>query len=94
MAILSDVAKRLPSPNSEYKKSDTWPRRAEKNQPLSDFFGQRIRLKSGSNASVPLGIVLLFPFLVVVLILLLFVRSPGSESVNTMPGGGTPPSIR
>jgi mannosyltransferase len=58
------------------------------------FFQRRIQLKGGSSVSVPLGIVLLFPFLVVVLILLLFASSPDSDNVKTMPGAGTPPSIR
>jgi mannosyltransferase len=62
--------------------------------PQSGIFQRRVQLKGGSSVSVPLGVILLFPFLVVVLILLLFAKSPDSDNVKTMPGAGTPPSIR
>lgn len=86
MGILRDVVR-------DQDKSDKWPRRAEKNAPPLEFFRQRIRFNGGSNVSIPLGIVLLFPLLVAVLIVVLFVRTPGSDSVQ-MPETGTPPSIR
>lgn len=94
MGILRDVAQRLPSPKREPEKRDVHSRHGKKVSPQAGFFQRRVQLKGGSSFSVPLGIVLLFPCLVVVLILLLFARSPGSDPVKTMPGAGTPPSIR
>ncbi|KAB8067797.1 nucleotide-diphospho-sugar transferase [Aspergillus leporis] len=57
------------------------------------FFKRRIRLKGNSSISIPLGFVLLFPCLVIVLVLLLFVRHPSSPGGILIPAG-TPPSIR
>ncbi|KAL5341543.1 nucleotide-diphospho-sugar transferase [Aspergillus crustosus] len=57
------------------------------------FFRRRIRLKGNSSISIPLGFVLLFPCIVIVLILLLFVRHPSSPGGILIPAG-TPPSIR
>lgn len=68
-------------------------RRAERLFPRFAFFRRRIRLKSDSRASIPLGAVLVFPCLVLVLIMLLFMRSPDSQGMMNMPAG-TPPSIR
>lgn len=89
-----DVAQKLASPKRNRDRPENRPRHGKKVSPETGFFQRRVQLKGGSSFSVPLGIVLLFPFLVVILILLLFAKSPDSDSVKTMPGAGTPPSIR
>jgi len=57
------------------------------------FFRKPLRLKGNSSISIPLGVVLLFPCIVVVLILVLFVRHPKSGVGILMPAGA-PPAIR
>ncbi|EGD90088.1 hypothetical protein H112_02559 [Trichophyton rubrum D6] len=57
------------------------------------FFKRRIRLRRNSSISIPLGLVLLFPCIVIILIVLLFVTHPSSPGGMLMPTG-TPPSIR
>jgi mannosyltransferase len=57
------------------------------------FFKRPLRLKGNSSISIPLGVVLLFPCIVVVLILVLFVRHPKSGVGILMPAGA-PPAIR
>lgn len=57
------------------------------------FFKRRIKLKSNSSISIPLGFVLLFPSIVVLLILILVVKHPSSTGRILIPAG-TPPSIR
>lgn len=57
------------------------------------FFQRPLRLRGNSAVSIPLGVVLIFPVLVVVLILVLFVRHPSSPGRILMPAG-SPPSIR
>lgn len=57
------------------------------------FFRRPLRLKGNSSISVPLGVVVLFPCIVVVLILVLFVRHPSSPGRILMPAGA-PPAIR
>ena len=58
-----------------------------------EFFRRPLRLKGNSTISVPLGVVLLFPCIVVVFILFLFASHPASPVRNMMPAG-TPPSIK
>lgn len=89
-----DVAQKLASPKRDDNTSGDRLRPSKKMAPKSGFFQRRIQLKGGSPISVPFGIVLLFPVLVVMLILLLFAKSQDADSVNTMPVAGTPPSIR
>ncbi|KAK3115480.1 O-glycoside alpha-1,2-mannosyltransferase 4 [Teratosphaeriaceae sp. CCFEE 6253] len=57
------------------------------------FFRKRIRIRGNSKFSVPLYLVLLFPVLVLLIILLLFVRHPNSPGGRLIPAGA-PPSIR
>ncbi|KAI9370584.1 nucleotide-diphospho-sugar transferase [Aspergillus egyptiacus] len=91
MGLVQRVRKWLPSAPSlplddpSYEKGRKLPRLA--------FFSRRIRLKGNSSISIPLGFVLLFPCIVIVLILLLFVRHPSSPGGILIPAG-TPPSIR
>ena len=89
-----DVAQKLASPRRDGDTSGSRLRPSKKMTPKAGFFQRRIQLKGGSSVSVPLGIVLLFPVLVMMLILLLFAKSHDADSVNTMPVAGTPPSIR
>lgn len=91
MSLFQRIAKQLPSSPSlplddtSREKGSVFPRLA--------FFQRRIRLKGNSSISIPLGFVLLFPCLVIILILLLFVRHPSSPGGILIPAG-TPPSIR
>ncbi|KAI1333543.1 alpha-1,2 mannosyltransferase KTR1 [Xylariaceae sp. FL0016] len=57
------------------------------------FFRRPLRLRGNSSISVPLGVVILFPCIVVILILVLFVRHPNSPGRILMPAGA-PPAIR
>ncbi|KAK3944382.1 putative mannosyltransferase KTR5 [Diplogelasinospora grovesii] len=57
------------------------------------FFRRPLRLRGNSSISVPLGVVILFPCIVVILILVLFVRHPSSPGRILMPAGA-PPAIR
>ncbi|KAI5920476.1 alpha-1,2 mannosyltransferase KTR1 [Camillea tinctor] len=57
------------------------------------FFRRPLRLRGNSSISVPLGVVVLFPCVVVILILVLFVRHPSSPGMILMPAG-SPPAIR
>ena len=57
------------------------------------FFRRRIRLKGNSSISIPLGVVLLFPCIVVALVVILFIRHPSSPGRILLPAG-SPPSIR
>lgn len=94
MGFMQDLSRRLPSSKGSLDKLDDLSRHAEKVSPRLAFFRRRIRLKGNSTVSLPLGLVLLFPCLVIILILVLFVRSPDSQGIMNMPGGGVPPSIR
>lgn len=57
------------------------------------FFRRPLRLRGNSTISIPLGMVILFPLIVVILILILFVRHPNSPGRILMPAGA-PPAIR
>lgn len=57
------------------------------------FFRRPLRLRGNSSISVPLGVVLLFPCIIVIVILVLLVRHPDSPVGNALPAG-TAPAIR
>lgn len=57
------------------------------------FFRRRIRLRGNSKISIPLGAVVLFPCIVIIMILVLIVRHPSSPGRILLPAGA-PPSIR
>lgn len=57
------------------------------------YLRRPLRLRGNSAISVPLGVVLLFPVIVIILILVLFVRHPSSTGRILMPAGA-PPAIR
>ncbi|GFF40926.1 O-glycoside alpha-1,2-mannosyltransferase homolog 4 [Aspergillus udagawae] len=91
MSFIQRIVKRLPStPNLPFDDSS---REKARNFSRFAFLKRRIRLKGNSSISIPLGFVLLFPCLVIILILLLFVRHPASPGGILIPAG-TPPSIR
>lgn len=78
-----------PSPPS----LDAWKNDKGKGFSKLSFFKRRIRLKGNSSISVPLGFVLLFPSIVVLLILILFIKHPSNPGGILVPAG-TPPTIR
>jgi mannosyltransferase len=94
MALFQDLTRRQPNAKDDSpEKTDDAPRRAAKYAPRKSFWNRRVRLTSDSSLSVPLGLVLLFPCLVIIVILTLFARSPDSNDLMNMPTG-TPLSVR
>ncbi|KAK4639913.1 O-glycoside alpha-1,2-mannosyltransferase 4 [Podospora bellae-mahoneyi] len=57
------------------------------------YLKRPMRLRGNSTVSVPLGVVVLFPVIVVILILVLFVRHPSNPGRILIPAGA-PPAIR
>lgn len=57
------------------------------------FFRRPLRLRGNSAVSVPLGVVILFPLIVVLVILILFVLHP-SSGVSILIPSGSPPAVR
>ncbi|KAK4195363.1 glycolipid 2-alpha-mannosyltransferase-domain-containing protein [Triangularia verruculosa] len=57
------------------------------------YLKRPMRLRGNSSVSVPLGVVVLFPVIVVILILVLFVRHPSNPGRILIPAGA-PPAIR
>lgn len=92
MGLIQNLAKRMPSPPN-LPSLDEISRQQERLLPKLGFFRRRIRLKGNSSISIPLGAVLLFPLLVIILILVLIVRHPSSSGTILMPAGA-PPLIR
>jgi len=92
MGFVQGLVKRIPSSLNPPPADDF---RSEKAQalPALSFFRRRIRLKGNSSISIPLGFVLLFPCIVVLLILIIVVQHPSSPGRILMPAG-SPPSIR
>jgi mannosyltransferase len=88
------LRKRMPSAeNMPTLKSLNLKDASEKLSPRLGFFKRRVRIRGNSKISVPLYLVLLFPALVLILILVLFVRHPDSPAARLIPSGA-PPSIR
>ncbi|KAF4551149.1 Glycolipid 2-alpha-mannosyltransferase-like protein 3 [Elsinoe fawcettii] len=92
MDLLQSVKKRFPS-SATMPTFENLSKTTEKITPRMSFFKRRIRLKGNSRISIPLGIVLIFPCIVIILILVLFVRHPDSPGRILMPAGA-PPTIR
>ena len=92
MGLIQQLSRRIPSTKALPSFSDL---RNEKVRivPSLSFFKRRIRLKGNSKISIPLGAVLLFPCLVIILIIVLIVRHPSSPGSLMMPAGA-PPAIR
>lgn len=91
MGFVQRMLKRMPS-SPNLPTMDEVKTKAKTSSRLA-FFRRPLRLKGNSSISIPLGVVLLFPCIVVVLILVLFVRHPKSGVGILMPAG-TPPAIR
>ncbi|OQO14541.1 hypothetical protein B0A48_01419 [Cryoendolithus antarcticus] len=66
---------------------------SEKLTPRWEFLRKRIRIRGNSKISVPLYVVLLFPAIILILVLVIFVRHPDSPAGRLIPSGA-PPSIR
>ena len=92
MGLLQSLYKRLSSVSSPPPLDDISYEKYKSSSRLA-FFRRRIRLKGNSKVSVPLGAVLLFPCIVIVLILVLIIRHPSSTGGMLMPAGA-PPTIR
>ncbi|MCJ1355938.1 MAG: alpha-1,2-mannosyltransferase (Kre5) [Icmadophila ericetorum] len=98
MGLVQNIVKRIPSsPNlPSLEKLPTLgglSRQKERITPRLAFFRRRIRLKGNSKISVPLGTVLLFPCIVIIVILVLVARHPTNPVRRLLPAG-SPPSIR
>jgi mannosyltransferase len=68
-------------------------RDSKHNKPVDSrmaFFRRPLRLKGNSTISVPLGVVIFFPMLVLILIFILFVSHPSSPGHFLIPGGAAP----
>ncbi|KAK2605883.1 O-glycoside alpha-1,2-mannosyltransferase 4 [Conoideocrella luteorostrata] len=95
MDLFRRASRMVPSPKLQLPAHDE-KRGSTKRQTLASrlaFFRRPLRLRGNSTVSVPLGVVLIFPLIVVVLILVLFVRHPSSPGRILMPAGA-PPAIR
>ncbi len=92
MGFVQRVMKRLPSAPNLPTADEGKTSKSKTNMRLA-FFRRPLRLRGNSSISIPLGVVLLFPCIVVVLILVLFVRHPKSGVGMLMPAGA-PPAIR
>lgn len=91
MGLVQKIIKRIPStPNPSL---DDLSSHKDHAIPKLAFFRRRIRLKGNSKISIPLGVVLLFPCIVVILILILIIVHPASPGTIFIPAGA-PPAIR
>ncbi|KXT05441.1 hypothetical protein AC578_11100 [Pseudocercospora eumusae] len=97
MDLVKGISKRLPSsenlPTLKSLHMTSLKDVSEKVTPRLSFFKKRIRIRGNSKVSVPLYLVLLFPAIVVIAILTLFLRHPDSPGARLIPSG-SPPSIR
>ncbi len=92
MGLVPNLIKRIPSVPSPPPLDDPTREKHKASTRLA-FFKRRIRLKGNSKISVPLGAVLLFPCIVIILILVLVIRHDSSTGGMLMPAGA-PPTIR
>ncbi|KAI9749418.1 MAG: hypothetical protein M4579_006884 [Chaenotheca gracillima] len=92
MGFVQQLAKRIPS-SQNLPSLDDISKSKERLAPRLTFFRRRIRLKGNSSISIPLGVVLLFPCIVIICILILVVRHPSSP-VGVIIPSGAPPAIR
>ncbi|KAI9796968.1 MAG: hypothetical protein M1825_006282 [Sarcosagium campestre] len=94
MGLVQNIIKRIPStPNIASLDEPSSPEKKDRFLPKFAFFRRRMRLKGNSSISIPLGVVLLFPCIVIIAILILIVRHPSSPGRILMPAGA-PPAIR
>ncbi|KAI0862398.1 nucleotide-diphospho-sugar transferase [Xylaria cubensis] len=87
--VPSAIGSTSPLPTADEKRNG---RRNQLHSRLA-FLRRPLRLRGNSSISVPLGVVVLFPIIVLVLILVLFVRHPSSPGRILIPAG-SPPAIR
>ena len=92
MGLVGDFMNRIPSSPSIASLQDLTNEK-ERLVPRLSFFKRRIRLQGNSKISVPLGIVLLFPLIVIILIIALVAKHNASPGSLMMPAGA-PPAIR
>lgn len=92
MSFLQSIKKRIPTarPAAPLDGDES---KADKLSPRLAFLRRRIRIKGNSSISIPLGLVVLFPTIVIILIIVIFVRHPSSPGKLLVPAGA-PPSIR
>lgn len=97
MEAIKGLQKRLPSasdlPTLKSLRNTSFKDASEKVAPRLSFFKKRLRIRGNSKISVPLYLVLLFPCLIVIVILTLFVRHPDSPGARLIPSGA-PPTYR
>ena len=93
MGFVQRIIKRLPSSADLPTLDDSKVKGKSKPSSRLAFFRRPLRLKGNSSISIPLGVVLLFPCIVVLLILLIFVRHHKS-GVGVFIPTGAPPAIR
>ncbi|KAJ3571532.1 hypothetical protein NPX13_g5343 [Xylaria arbuscula] len=96
MDIIRRAYRRVPSPGGVSPLPTTDEKRNNRRHQLQArlaFLRRPLRLRGNSSISVPLGVVVLFPCIVLILILVLFVRHPSSPGRILIPAG-SPPAIR
>lgn len=97
METIRGLQKRLPTasdlPTLKSLQNASLKDASEKIAPRLSFFKKRLRIRGNSKISVPLYLVLLFPCLIVIVILTLFVRHPDSPGARLIPSGA-PPTYR
>jgi len=87
MDVIKGLQRRLPFSNQRVVKG--FPTTSEKLKPRRlSFLQRKIRIRGGSNLSVPLYVVLLLPLALLVILLLIFVR-PSSGGGGLMSTGGS-----
>ncbi|EKG20425.1 Glycosyl transferase family 15 [Macrophomina phaseolina MS6] len=92
MSFLQSIKKRIPTART-VAPLDGEETKADRLSPRLAFLRRRIRIKGNSSISIPLGLVVLFPTIVIILIIVIFVRHPSSPGKLLVPAGA-PPSIR
>ncbi|GAB7345577.1 hypothetical protein MBLNU457_3881t2 [Dothideomycetes sp. NU457] len=92
MDFIQGLKQRLPT-NPTIPTYDDMSKTAEKISPRLNFLNRRIRLRRNSKISIPLGVILVFPVVLVIIILVLVLRHPDSHGGNLMQAGA-PPVVR
>lgn len=95
MDLFRRAYKRVPASGSSLPTADEKRRStsSKASQSRLAFLRRPLRIRGNSNITVPLGVVVLFPCIIIIIILLLFVRHPDSPGRILMPAGA-PPAIR
>ena len=93
MSFVNRAWKRLPSAKTDLPSIEKKDKAKPKVSSRLAFFQRPLRLRGNSKISIPLGVVLLFPCIVVILILVLVIRH-SKAGVGILIPAGTPPAIR